>query len=111
MPRLCHERGGELVQIQFLLGHVRRRSATWDANTGSETPSTIRSASSLSWLNLDAGRLVESIWAKLSERLRSGLFGILGERGRSRQLVAMSGNSGGELRGQISPGSMCRLRE
>jgi integrase len=40
--RLCHLAGGELDQIQFLLGHVsiQRRSATSDANRSSVLPST-----------------------------------------------------------------------
>src|SRR3984885_11235620 len=44
--RLCHESGGELEQIQFLLGHVSCKplSATWAANNGCEKPSMTRLA-------------------------------------------------------------------
>jgi hypothetical protein len=41
--RLCHASGGELEQIQFLLGTFRfkRRSATLGANSGFDQPSMI----------------------------------------------------------------------
>src|SRR5438876_1985496 len=44
--RLCH--GGELDQIQFLLGHVSIQTTerTWDANRSCGVPSTIGSGSS-----------------------------------------------------------------
>ena len=60
--RLCHERGGELEQIQFWLGTSvsRRRSAIWDANSGSAMPSTIQSGSGQGRFKADAGRCPRS---------------------------------------------------
>lgn len=47
--RLCHEAGGELEQIQFLLGHVSVRTTECylGCNNDSEMRSTIESASNL----------------------------------------------------------------
>jgi hypothetical protein len=47
-PRLCHASGGELEQIQFLLGHVRSRrpNANLAASSGFDQPSMIVLASS-----------------------------------------------------------------
>ncbi len=46
--RLCHASGGELEQIQFLLGHVsvQRPNATLAASSGFDQPSMIALASS-----------------------------------------------------------------
>lgn len=48
--KLCHASGGELEQIQFLLGHVsvQTPSDTWAANNGFVEPSTTALASSRS---------------------------------------------------------------
>jgi len=45
--RFCHAAGGELEQIQFLLGHVsvQTRSGIWAANSDFVKPWTIGSAS------------------------------------------------------------------
>ncbi len=57
--RLCHEAGGELEQIQFLLGHVsvQTPSDTLAANSGCAMLLTIRSAWSPTEHDRHAGRL------------------------------------------------------
>ena len=58
--RLCHASGGELEQIQFLLGHVRckRLNVTLAASSGFDQPSMIALASSRI---LELGAVVEGL--------------------------------------------------
>ena len=65
--RLCHASGGELEQIQFLLGHVSvQMTELYLASSGFDQPSMIALASSRI---LEAGAVVEGLPTNHPQRI------------------------------------------